>query len=98
MQVPIKDAAMAIATDHEAKHHLTILYEAAGDGWVTARIEEEPAAISQGRNEREAYENVLDALHDVRHVPTRTERVAYAFEARVITPLRERLDRLTASR
>lgn len=67
--------------------HLTVVFTANDDGWVTAQIEEFPAAISQGPTEREAWSNVLDALHDLTHEPTPTERVVYAAQAR--------LDRLT---
>ena len=45
--------------------HLTIHIEDAGDGWFLARIEEEPAAISQGRTPKEARANVIAALNDL---------------------------------
>ncbi len=42
---------------------LTISYdEADEDGWIVARVNEVPGAISQGRTRQEARENVLDAL------------------------------------
>jgi predicted RNase H-like HicB family nuclease len=41
---------------------LTILYEDAGDGWVTAQVAEVPGAISQGHSREEARSNVIDAL------------------------------------
>lgn len=41
---------------------LTILYEDAGDGWVTAQVAEVPGAISQGKTRDEARSNVIDAL------------------------------------
>lgn len=82
---------MATAIDHHATQHLTIHFEEADDGWVTASIEEEPGAISQGRSREEAYANVLDALHDLRHEPTAVERLAYAIQARIVEPLTERL-------
>jgi hypothetical protein len=41
-----------------------------GDGWVTAQIVEESAAIGQGRTREEAYANVIDALCDLRRTPT----------------------------
>jgi predicted RNase H-like HicB family nuclease len=44
---------------------LTIQYEDAGDGWVTATIPEVPGAISQGRTRAEARANVIDALQTV---------------------------------
>jgi uncharacterized protein YdaU (DUF1376 family) len=78
---------MATAIRHDTTQHLTIHFEEADDGWVTARIEEEPAAISQGRTQDEAYDNVLDALHDLKHRPTLIERIAYKIEARIIEPL-----------
>lgn len=78
---------MATAIEHDTTQHLTIHFEEAGDGWVTARIEEEPAAISQGRTQDEAYENVLDALHEIRHQPTFVEWLAYRLQARIIEPL-----------
>jgi predicted RNase H-like HicB family nuclease len=34
-------------------------------GWIVARVLEVPGAISQGRNRKEARENVLDALQTV---------------------------------
>lgn len=66
---------------------LTIRYEDAGDGWITAQIEQEPGAISQGRTREEAYANVLDALHELRHEPTGAERAAHVIQARVVEPV-----------
>src|SRR5205823_2546579 len=41
---------------------LTIAYdEPDEDGWVVARVVEVPGAISQGRTQEEARENVIDA-------------------------------------
>lgn len=68
---------------------LTFLYSTNEDGWVTAQIAEYPAAISQGRTEHEAWMNVLDALHDLTHVPTPAERLASALQARIVEPLGE---------
>jgi len=45
--------------------NLTVHFEDAGDGWVTATIPEVPGAISQGRTREEARRNVLDALQTV---------------------------------
>ena len=45
--------------------HLTIRYEDAGEGWLTAQIAEIPGAIGQGRTRAEARANVLDALEVV---------------------------------
>ncbi len=45
--------------------HLTVHYEGAGEGWVTAQVVEVPGAISQGRTRQEARENVIDALRTV---------------------------------
>ncbi len=42
--------------------HLTIRYEDAGDGWLTAQVVEIPGAISEGSTREEARENVIDAL------------------------------------
>lgn len=42
--------------------HLTIRYEDAGDGWLTAQIAEIPGAISEGKTREEARSNVIDAL------------------------------------
>jgi predicted RNase H-like HicB family nuclease len=42
--------------------HLTIHYQDAGDGWVTAQVAEIPGAISQGKTREEARANVIDAL------------------------------------
>lgn len=66
---------------------LTVLYSRNDDGWITAQIAEYPAAISQGRTEHEAWTNVLDALHDLTHEPTATERAAAFVQARVVEPL-----------
>ena len=44
---------------------LTIVYEDAGDGWITASVAEVPGANSQGRTRAEARENVIDALHGI---------------------------------
>ena len=44
---------------------LTIVYEDAGDGWITASIAEVPGASSQGRTRPEAREHVIDALHGI---------------------------------
>lgn len=60
-----------IRTDVE---RLTIQYQDAEDGWVAARIEEVPAAISQGRTRAEARANVIGALYELTHEPTRPER------------------------
>jgi predicted RNase H-like HicB family nuclease len=69
---------MAVAdrldTDTET---LTILYEEAEDGWIAARIEEVPAAISQGRTREEARANVISALHDLTNEATLAERALY---------------------
>jgi|1185.fasta_scaffold353933_1 hypothetical protein len=79
---------MAVALEHH-----TIHYEDNGDGWITARIEEEPGAISQGRSREEAYANVLDALHDLTHSPTATERIVFTVQARVVDPVVQLLRR-----
>lgn len=42
--------------------HLTIRYEDAGGGWLTAQIAEIPGAISEGKTRVEARSNVIDAL------------------------------------
>jgi hypothetical protein len=62
---------------------LTITYTENDDGWITAQVAEYPAAISQGPTRHEAWVNVLDALHDLTHEPTLTERVAFTVEARL---------------
>lgn len=41
---------------------LTVRYEDIEDGWVTATVLEFPEVITQGANQAEARENVLDAL------------------------------------
>ena len=66
---------------------LTFRYTRNPDGWVTAQIAEFPEAISQGASEHEAYVNVLEALHDLTHEPTLTERIAFTAQARVVEPL-----------
>jgi len=57
------------------------VYTRNDDGWVTAQIAEFPEAISQGLTQREARDNVLEALHDLSHEPTFAERVAFAGQA-----------------
>jgi predicted RNase H-like HicB family nuclease len=45
------------------KLRLTIAYDDPDeDGWIVARVLEVPGAISQGRTQQEARENVIDAL------------------------------------
>lgn len=44
---------------------LVVDYAKNEDGWVTARIREYPAAISQGRDHDAAFANVIAALHDL---------------------------------
>lgn len=44
---------------------LTIVYEDADDGWITASVAEVPGANSQGRTREQARENVIDALHEI---------------------------------
>ena len=44
---------------------LTVRYEDAGDGWVTAQVLEVPGATSEGRGRAEARANVIDALQTV---------------------------------
>ena len=76
--------------------HLTVLYTPNDDGWITAQIAEFPAAISQGRDEHEAWTNVLDALHDLTHEPTTAERIAAAIQATIIEPLTDVIEPLGA--
>lgn len=73
---------MAVTAQIDTEHDtLTIVYEDAGDGWVTAQIAEVPAAISQGRTRAEARANVISALHDLTHEPTLPERLLYRMRA-----------------
>ena len=44
---------------------LTLRYQDAGEGWVTAQVLEVPGAISEGRGRAEARANVIDALRTV---------------------------------
>ncbi len=44
---------------------LTLVYEDAGDGWITTSIAEVPGVNSQGRTRAEARENVIDALRGI---------------------------------
>ena len=41
---------------------LSIVYEPAEQGWITASIPAVPGTVSAGRNQEKARENVLDAL------------------------------------
>jgi alpha-ketoglutarate-dependent taurine dioxygenase len=67
--------------------HLSVRYETNPDGWVTAQFVELPEVISQGRDRDEAWVNLLDALHDLAHEPTRAEQIARNIQARVIEPV-----------
>lgn len=80
---------MAATVEPDTTQHLTIRFEEGENGWVTATIEEEPGAISEGRTRDEAYTNVLEALRDLRHEPTPVERVVSRVEA-YLEWLRER--------
>lgn len=71
---------MPATIENDTATHLTIRYEDGSDGWITATIDEEPAAISQGRTRDEAYSNLIDALHELRHTPSLAERVARTVE------------------
>jgi predicted RNase H-like HicB family nuclease len=55
----------ATLVDVSASLHLTVVYENGESGWVVARIREVPGAVSQGRTQDEARENVLDALREL---------------------------------
>jgi hypothetical protein len=68
---------------------LTFRYTRNPDGWVTSQIVEFPEAISQGASEHEAYLNVLEALHELTHEPTLTERLAFTAQARIVEPIEE---------
>src|SRR3954468_2418792 len=73
---------------------LTILYEDADDGWVAARIQEVPAAISQGRTREEARANVISALHDLTQDPSWDERMLYRVRSLLAPRGHERMHRL----
>jgi hypothetical protein len=66
---------------------LTFRYTRNEDGWVTAQIVEFPAAISEGPSEHVAMANVLDALYDLTHTPTFTERLVFGAQARIVEPI-----------
>jgi hypothetical protein len=68
-----EDMAVTHRVDTE---HLTIVFEEAENGWIAARIEEFPGAISQGRTRDEARANVIQALRDLTHPPTPAELAA----------------------
>ena len=59
------ESALAIVSSMSETLRLTIVYEAAEDGWIVASIPEVPGAHSQGKSREEARENVLDALHGI---------------------------------
>jgi hypothetical protein len=73
---------------------LTILYEDADDGWVAARIQEVPAAISQGRTREEARANVISALHDLTQDPSWDERMLYRVRSMLDHSWDERMRRV----
>ena len=91
------DYAMAVA-HHEDTEHLTILYEEAEDGWIAARIEEFPGAISQGRTRDEARANVIEALRDLTHRPTPAERAAQRLRQRTARAMSRASARLRSRR
>jgi predicted RNase H-like HicB family nuclease len=47
------------------KVELTVLYEPAENGWLTASVPSVPGTISIGRTRGEARESVLDALAEM---------------------------------
>jgi predicted RNase H-like HicB family nuclease len=67
-----------IETDIET---FTVRYEDVENGWVSAQIEEVPAAISQGRTRAEARANVISALRDLTQDPSWDERLLYRARA-----------------
>ena len=52
-------------TPPKAKVELTVRYEPAENGWLTASIPSVPGTISVGRTRAEARGNVLDALAEM---------------------------------
>jgi predicted RNase H-like HicB family nuclease len=62
---------------------LTIAYEPAEAGWVTASVPALPGAISAGRNRDEARSNVLDALRTMLSAPPEKARTAETESVRV---------------
>jgi len=62
---PIDPAAGARFDAMSDSLELTVRYQDAGEGWVTARVLEVPGAISEGRGREEARANVIDALRTV---------------------------------
>jgi hypothetical protein len=73
---------------------LTIVYEDADDGWVAARIQEVPAAISQGRTREAARANVISALHDLTQDPRWDERMLYRVRSMLDHSWDERVHRV----
>lgn len=55
----------ATVTRMDSLLELTIVYEDAGDGWITASIAEVPGANSQGKTREQARANVIEALHGI---------------------------------
>ncbi len=55
-------AALTLIVMSDDALRFTIHYSDGGEGWVMAQVEQVPGAISQGRDRREARENVIDAL------------------------------------
>jgi predicted RNase H-like HicB family nuclease len=59
--VPVRPQATVLSMSETLR--LTITYdEPDEDGWIVARVIEVPGAISQGRTQEQARENVVDAL------------------------------------
>ncbi len=77
----------------EHPSHLSVRYEQNPDGWVTAQFVELPGVISQGRDQDEAWVNLLSALNDVAHRPTLAEHIARVFQVRMVEPVLELLHR-----
>jgi hypothetical protein len=88
---------MAVA-HHEQTEHLTIVYEEAENGWIAARIEQFPGAISQGRTREEARANVIEALRDLTHRPTPAERATTRLRQRAMRAMDSAAARLRSTR
>jgi hypothetical protein len=90
---------MSATADHpHTEERLTVVIDQAGGGWYAARIPEVPGAHGQGRTPEQARANVLEAMYDLIHEPSPTERVVFTIQARVVDTLRELVEALRRNR
>ena len=55
-------ALTARPRERESKMLFHVTLEQAGDGWIVAEVPALPGCVSQGRDEKEALENIKEAI------------------------------------